>query len=257
MTARMLSVIVCGSMCIGGAAAAEMGTAGPLVRDVRVGYLMQCTFRAIRPYIWKQEPLLAGWDTDRRGGTWKSSPSGFFPNEFAFHVDWFKLHDTSPKHAVVIRRRMKAMGVDYCYAYTWGTGDVNRQRQSHVAQRDAAATEGFRMLPSTSMGWQTAPCGGGRDQGKGWAAVSDYRTLAQWAKDEFMPTLPPDSLGRRILLLANWNEFGEGHFPMPSNVAGFGYLDALRAVFTAGGPRDDAVPDERQKRRFTALFPRA
>ena len=151
---------------------------------------------------------------------------------------------------------MQAMGIDYCYAYTWGTGDVSRQRQANLAQRDAAAAVGFRMLPSISVGWQTSPWDGTQDPGNGWASVSDYRALAQWAKDEFMPTLPQDSLGRRMLMLANWNEFGEGHFMMPSNLAGFGYVDALRDVFTRGGPHSDAAPDPSQKRRFTAAVPK-
>ncbi|MCY2988265.1 MAG: glycoside hydrolase family 99-like domain-containing protein [Planctomycetota bacterium] len=154
-----------------------------------------------------------------------------------------------------LMQTMQAMGIDYCYAYTWGTGDVHRQRQSNLAQRDAAARVGFRMLPSVSMGWQTAPWDGGRDPGNGWAPVPAYQALAQWAKDEFMPTLPESSLGRRMLLLPNWNEFGEGHFLMPSQLAGFGYLDALRDVFTAGGPHADTVPTDAQKRRFTVLYP--
>jgi hypothetical protein len=155
-----------------------------------------------------------------------------------------------------VMQTMKDMGIDYCYAYTWGTGDVNRQRQENLAQRDAAATVGFRMLPSISVGWQTSPWDGTQDPGNGWASVSDYRALAQWAKDEFMPTLPQDSLGRRVLMLANWNEFGEGHFLMPSNLAGFGYVDALREVFTRGVPHADPVPGQPQRRRFTALFPK-
>jgi len=154
-------------------------------------------------------------------------------------------------------QQMKAMGIDYCYAYTWGTPDVNRQRQANEAQRDAAAAMDFHMLPSISVGWQTSPWDGSQDAGNGWVSVSDYQALAQWARDEFMPTLPPDSLGRRVLMLPNWNEFGEGHFLMPSNLAGFGYVDALRNVFSdaASGAHSDPVPDPAQKRRFTALFP--
>ena len=106
MTVRMLGVLLCGALWMSGAAAAETEKATPLIRDVRTGYLMNCTFRAIRPYIWKQVPLLTGWETDARGGTWESSPSGFFPDGFAFHKDWFKLRDTSAEHAVTIRRRI-------------------------------------------------------------------------------------------------------------------------------------------------------
>jgi hypothetical protein len=89
-----------------GATLAETEKATPLIRDVRTGYLMNCTFRAIRPYIWKQVPILTGWETNARGGTWESSPSGFFPDQFAFHKDWFKLRDTSAEHPVTIRRQI-------------------------------------------------------------------------------------------------------------------------------------------------------
>jgi hypothetical protein len=150
-------------------------------------------------------------------------------------------------------KTMKDMGVDYCYAYTWGTPDVKTQRNHNLAQRDAAAAVGFNMLPSISMGWDREPWG---VHDGGWAPVKDYRGLAQWAKEELMPTLPADSLGRRVLMLANWNEFGEGHFLMPATLAGFGYLDALREVFTASGPHEDAKPTAAQKRRFTVLYPR-
>ena len=109
------------------------------------------------------------------------------------------------------------------------------------------------MLTSLSMGWDREAWG---VREGGWLPAADYRTLAQWARDEFMPCLPEDSLGRRMVLLANWNEFGEGHFLMPSALVGFGYVDALRDVFTAGGPHADAVPTPKQKSRFTALFPK-
>jgi hypothetical protein len=43
---------------------------------------------------------------------------------------------------------------------------------------------------------------------------------------------------------------------MPSSQAGFGYLDALRQVFTSGGSHIDWVPTDAQKRRFTVLYPK-
>ena len=154
-----------------------------------------------------------------------------------------------------VMKTMKAIGIDYCYAYTWGTGDVARQRQNNLAQRDAAAGANFNMLPSVSVGWQTSPWDGTQEV-NGWASVPDYGALARWARDDFMPSLPAGSLGQKMLLLPNWNEFGEGHFIMPSNLAGFGYVDALREVFTAGGPHEDRIPTAGQKRRFTILYPR-
>jgi hypothetical protein len=150
-------------------------------------------------------------------------------------------------------RMMKAIGVDAAYAYTWGTPDANQQRSRNIGLGAAAAQAGVGWLPSISMGWDRSPWG---VQDGGWLPPADYKTLALWAKNEFAPGLPADSLGRRVLMLANWNEFGEGHFLMPSTLAGFGYLDALRDVFTEGGDHEDAAPGERQRSRFTTLYPR-
>jgi hypothetical protein len=35
-----------------------------------------------------------------------------------------------------------------------------------------------------------------------------------------------------------------------------GYPDALRDVFTAGGPHEDTQPTEQQRKRFTVLYPK-
>ncbi len=152
-------------------------------------------------------------------------------------------------------REMKAMGMDCCYAYTWGTGDTAVQKSNILAQRDAAAQAGFAMMPSVSVGWQTSPWNGNAES-NGWASVPAYKTLAQWTKDEFMPSLPNSALGHNIVMLPNWNEFGEGHFIMPSALAGFGYVDALREVFTSGSPHQDPMPTEPQKHRFSILYPK-
>ncbi|MFV2067126.1 MAG: sulfatase-like hydrolase/transferase [Pirellulales bacterium] len=153
----------------------------------------------------------------------------------------------------VSMQQMKAIGFDYCYAYTWITGDTQRQKQLMEAQREAAAGAGLGVVPSVSVGWQPEPWG---KAGDGWAPVDDYKALAQWTRDTYMPTLPADSMGRRMVLLPNWNEFAEGHFIMPSTLAGFGYVDAIREVFSGGGRHHDEVPAEAQKRRFTLLYPR-
>ena len=57
--------------------------------------------------------------------------------------------------------------------------------------------------------------------------------------------LPADSLARRMILVDNWNEWGEGHYLAPCREHGFEYLDVLRRVFT-NAPRDhaDLIPDD-------------
>lgn len=152
---------------------------------------------------------------------------------------------------------MKSMGADYVYAYNWGLepyADV--QKRHNQMQRDLVAAAAVHMLPSISMGAEISAWAGASNPHYIWVSVKDYKRLAQWVKDELMPTLPADSLGRRIVMLGNWNEFGEGNVLMPSTLAGFGYLDVLRDVFTDGGPHTDAVPTDQQKRRFNVLYPK-
>ena len=50
---------------------------------------------------------MTGWETDDRGGTWEASPAGYFANDqFGFHVEWFRLRDTSTDHAVTIKHQI-------------------------------------------------------------------------------------------------------------------------------------------------------
>ena len=151
-------------------------------------------------------------------------------------------------------RERKSAGFDAVYAYCWFTPDAALQQQKNIAQRAAATEVGLDMIPGFGMGWDAAPWGS--RVGPGWASKEEYRRVAQWMRDEFLPSQPAHSLGRRLMILDNWCEFGEGHFIMPTPFAGFGYLDALREVFTEGGSHEDIQPTDRQKSRFTIRYPR-
>jgi hypothetical protein len=143
--------------------------------------------------------------------------------------------------------------VDACYSYTWFTDDAKVEKERMMAQRDSAQSIGLPIIPSISMGWDREAWG---VHDGGFLPVNEYKELAKWTKDVFMPTLPENSLGRKMVLLANWNEFGEGHFIMPSTLAGFGYIDALREVFTNDTNHVDIAPTDAQKKRFTVLYPK-
>lgn len=147
----------------------------------------------------------------------------------------------------------KNLGVDACYSYTWFTNDAKVHKERMMAQRDSAQSIGLPIIPSISIGWDREAWG---VHDGGFIPVNDYKELAKWTKDVFIPTLPENSLGRKMVLLANWNEFGEGHFIMPSTLAGFGYIDALREVFTNDTNHVDIAPTDAQKKRFTVLFPK-
>ena len=48
-----------------------------------------------------------------------------------------------------------------------------------------------------------------------------------------------------MLILDNWNEWGEGHYLLPYTEYGFGYLDAIRKVFTdAPAEHTDLIPED-------------
>ena len=48
-----------------------------------------------------------------------------------------------------------------------------------------------------------------------------------------------------MLLLDNWNEWGEGHYIAPHREFGFGYLDAVRNVFSdAPKQHVDLLPED-------------
>ncbi len=164
---------------------------------------------------------------------------------------------TSPSPTPDIMHLRKAAGFDGIYNYTWFTGDTNAQQQDNLAHRSQANAAGFDLIANIGPGWDNASWTGRNDKpGGGWCTPEQFQELAKWVRDKFMPDCPADSLSKRLLMLDNWCEFGEGHFLMPSNLHGFGYLDAIRTVFTANPPHKDLVPTTAQKRRFTILYPR-
>jgi len=104
-------------------------------------------------------------------------------------------------------------------------------------------TQELAILPqvvTVSQAWS-----GWRDEGSIWKIPPDgFATLLRQAKD-FTATLPEGTLGRRMLLLDNWNEWGEGHYIAPYREYGFGYLDAVREVFApTAGSHVDLLPED-------------
>jgi len=56
-----------------------------------------------------------------------------------------------------------------------------------------------------------------------------------------------DSLGRRIIMLANWNEFGEGHFLLPSTLADSAILTPCGRCSPGAAPHEDSQPNRGAK----------
>jgi len=140
--------------------------------------------------------------------------------------------------------RMAALGVDASFAYCWyvpgsPAPDAAAARQLELIR----ATRDRGVLPqvvTVSQGWS-----GWHDEGSVWSIPPKrFEQLLRDAK-EIAAALPKDQLGSRMFLLDNWNEWSEGHHIAPCREHGFGYLDAVRNVFS-NAPRDhvDLVPED-------------
>ena len=145
-----------------------------------------------------------------------------------------------PKHLEL----MKQLGLDCTFAYCWPIANNPTPAQAIAKQMDyIRRTQELGILPqvvTVSQAWS-----GWRDEGTIWKIPpAEYAALLRQARD-FTVALPEGQLGRRMLLLDNWNEWGEGHYIAPYREHGFGYLDAVRNVFTsAPEPHTDLIPED-------------
>jgi hypothetical protein len=108
---------------------------------------------------------------------------------------------------------------------------------------DAAATIPY--IPVTEPGWDSRPWHGPGARVRTGKHPDKFRAMLANAR-EFV-----DSAGRRlpagqkIVFVEAWNEFGEGDYIEPHREFGFGYLDAIRDVFsTAPDQHYDLVPED-------------
>ncbi|MDH7569835.1 MAG: glycoside hydrolase family 99-like domain-containing protein, partial [Armatimonadota bacterium] len=141
-------------------------------------------------------------------------------------------------------QRLKRLGLDYSFAYCWPIPNNPTPAQAVAAQLGyIRTTQALAILPQVitlSQAWS-----GWRDEGTIWKIPPDqYEGLLREGR-EFAAGLPPQELGSRMVLLDNWNEWGEGHYIAPYTEYGFGYLDAVRRVFgEAAEPHVDVLPED-------------
>jgi hypothetical protein len=150
-------------------------------------------------------------------------------------------------------------GLDYGFQYCWPVGGQPTPDVAVKAQ-DSYMREWQRLniipgVMTASMGWDP----------RAWYTTdaywrlppADFKRVLENTK-AFMATVPKDQLGSKMVLLDNWNEFGEGHYIAPHRQYGFGYLDAVRDVFTKSpGPHTDLVPEDIGLGPYDKLFRKA
>jgi hypothetical protein len=135
----------------------------------------------------------------------------------------------------------KDMGFDYTFAYVW---PISKPEEAVAMQLDfIRKTRDLKIIPevvTVSQGWT-----GWRNEGPLYRIPPrEFEGLLRQAKD-ILATMPQSELGSKLLLLDNWNEWSEGHYLAPHREYGFGYLDAVRKVFSdAPEVHSDLIPQD-------------
>jgi hypothetical protein len=161
---------------------------------------------------------------------------------------------------------IREMGFDAVYSYHWPTFAAacrpsTWEDQAAIVEAqercwdEQARLSGLPVLPTVSMGWDAEPWHGpGRAQ---WQLTpGSFGDLCRRAV-EYSRGADPSPV-QRLVLVDNWNEFGEGHYVFPHREHGFAYLDAVRAAFCPdAGPHRDLVPEDLGLGPYDSLFSRA
>jgi len=165
------------------------------------------------------------------------------------------------------------MGFEAAYGFNIGTLDANVERDAmqkifDYTQKDGNNLKSLDILPSFCTGWNhmanftVDPLNyypGGTNPYDHFYAIDpkDFEELCVWARDEFIPQFPENSLGRKLNIWDNWNEYTEGHSMMPSQWVGFDYLDTIGRVFTKKKDFADVniKPTPGQVARMNTQFP--
>jgi hypothetical protein len=144
-------------------------------------------------------------------------------------------------------RRLKSAGYDQHFAYCWHTlqqfptsNEAIEQQMNLMELRKRF--DPYFFITTASVGWDPFPWNRNTpEKVTRWKLSPDeYRSLLEKVK-AIAESLPEDSVGHRMIMLDNWNEWSEGHYLAPHVSGGFAYLEAVREVFT----HRDNLPDYR------------
>ena len=120
----------------------------------------------------------------------------------------------------------KQYGFEASYAYNMGSNNAKKQLAYHKKGAAAAnSVSDYRYIPTVSQGFDSLLANG--TVGYKMTAEEFDGYLAHINSD-IMPGIKADTSGKKLIIAATWNEYSEGHYFMPTNTGGFGYLDSFR-----------------------------
>ncbi|MDR0610457.1 MAG: glycoside hydrolase family 99-like domain-containing protein [Planctomycetaceae bacterium] len=145
-----------------------------------------------------------------------------------------------------VLKRYKNLGLDYTFAYCWYVPnspppDVVIETQLNYIRKTQEMHDMIPQVVTLSQAWS-----GWSDEGSIWKLPpADFETLLRKGKEFIETNMSGDELGGKMIILDNWNEWSEGHYIAPYREYGFGYLDAIRRVFSnAPEQHNDLIPSD-------------
>jgi len=130
-------------------------------------------------------------------------------------------------------------GIDAVYAYNWGhqsySFDYTKSRIESQMQQDK-----IHVVPTACVGYNDVAW---REFRSPFTEQAEFGRMLDWMKDDVVSRYndDKDTWKKKFIMLATWNEYGEGTIMCPSNINGFGYLNEVRRRFTKNG--DDFESD--------------
>lgn len=106
-----------------------------------------------------------------------------------------------------------------------------------------ARSKSIPLIPPVSGGWDSRPWHGDGALVRYGRTPENFRRHLEDVK-EFLDT-HGEAVPAKMCFIEAWNEWGEGSYIEPHQEFGFGYLDAIRAVFTTAPPEHlDLIPED-------------
>jgi hypothetical protein len=150
-------------------------------------------------------------------------------------------------------KTMAACGFDASFAYVWNNvpdGASDKEAHDTILSNHQKRIEWNLLpdIPTVSAMWDPSLWEQYAQPGQSSAhyhmSPEGFRRVCEDVKS-LTDKLPEKSLARRMILVDNWNEWGEGHYLAPCREHGFDYLDVLREVFTnAPQEHTDLIPED-------------
>ena len=140
---------------------------------------------------------------------------------------------------------MAAAGMDYSYAYHLPSFMISPSLSQHPvaaqitnADQICWTAQEAGVIPNlvtVSSGWDSQPWGFSTSSIQWRLNPASYTGLLKMAKAN-LDSRGGTGLDTKLLLLDNWDEFGEGHFFGVTRQYAWGYLDAVLQVFESNAP---------------------